>query len=260
MALTDHNGALVPVSEQDAALTYKVATNAATLCGQIVKATAQSIQGRKYVKVEGWLAIAAAHGCLVSIREVRMIEGGVMAVAELRRVSDQALLATAEGFVGDDEPMWAKRPMFARRAMAQTRASSRVCRSAFAHVVVLIDKDLGTTPAEEMQGAIEAEQVHVIGNLDKASLVEEARRDGTLTNPNDDRSTYQIEAAKKAKEWADNAIGTLNLSGQTKDSLQSWWKANTRKLTGLEERHAAQYERVLTAYDTALDGAARTAA
>jgi hypothetical protein len=34
--------------------------------------------------------------------------------------------------------------------MAQTRAISRVCRSAFAHVVVLIDKELSTTPAEEV--------------------------------------------------------------------------------------------------------------
>jgi hypothetical protein len=34
--------------------------------------------------------------------------------------------------------------------MAQTRAISRVCRSAFAHVVVLIDSDLSTTPAEEV--------------------------------------------------------------------------------------------------------------
>jgi RNase H-fold protein (predicted Holliday junction resolvase) len=33
--------------------------------------------------------------------------------------------------------------------MAQTRAISRVCRSAFAHCVVLIDADLSTTPAEE---------------------------------------------------------------------------------------------------------------
>src|SRR3546814_13737348 len=34
--------------------------------------------------------------------------------------------------------------------MAQTRAISRACRSAFAHVVVMIDADLATTPAEEV--------------------------------------------------------------------------------------------------------------
>src|SRR3546814_11290148 len=43
-----------------------------------------------------------------------------------------------------------KRAAYAIRAMAQTRAISRACRSAFAHVVVMIDADLATTPAEEV--------------------------------------------------------------------------------------------------------------
>jgi hypothetical protein len=70
----------------------------------------------------------------------------------LRRISDGAVLAEAWGFVGDDEDTWAKRKQYARRAMSQTRAISRVCRSAFAHVVVLMRAGLETTPAEEMIG------------------------------------------------------------------------------------------------------------
>jgi hypothetical protein len=65
-------------------------------------------------------------------------------------MSDGAEIARAEGFLGDDESVWAKRPVYARRAMVQTRAISRACRSAFAHVVVLIDANLSTTPAEEI--------------------------------------------------------------------------------------------------------------
>ncbi len=65
-------------------------------------------------------------------------------------MTDGAVLATAEGFVGDDESTWASRAEYAKRAMAQTRAISRACRSAFAFVVVLIDSDLSTTPAEEV--------------------------------------------------------------------------------------------------------------
>jgi hypothetical protein len=60
------------------------------------------------------------------------------------------VISSAEGFLGDDEPMWANRPTYAKRAMCQTRAISRACRSAFAHIVVLIDKSLSTTPAEEV--------------------------------------------------------------------------------------------------------------
>lgn len=137
------------------------ATDVAGVCAEIVKRTAQMIQGRKYVKVEGWQSIAAAYGCVASSKNVHKVEGGVKATGELHRVSDGALIATAEGFVGEDEPTWyggvnqygkilPKRADYAIQAMAQTRAISRVCRSAFAFVVVMIDGNLSTTPAEEM--------------------------------------------------------------------------------------------------------------
>jgi hypothetical protein len=126
------------------------ATDVAGVCREIVMKTAQNIQGRKYVRVEGWLAMARAFGCTVGTRDVEKVEGGIRAMADVRRITDGAVIATAEGFVGEDEKMWAGRPVYARRAMAQTRAVSRACRSAFAFVVVMIDEGLSTTPAEEM--------------------------------------------------------------------------------------------------------------
>ena len=133
---------------------YRASTDAAGLCRDIVMKTAMTIQGRKYVKVEGWQAIAVAHGCVASAEDVRRINddgmSGFSAMGVIRRMSDGAEIARAEGFLGDDETMWAKRPVYARRAMVQTRAISRACRSAFAHVVVLIDANLSTTPAEEV--------------------------------------------------------------------------------------------------------------
>lgn len=140
---------------------YRQSTDAAGMCREIVTKTASNIQGRKYVSVEGWQAIAVAHGCAAGSRDVERVEGGVRAVGEVRRMTDGQLIATAEGFVGEDEPTWyggnngrgrtlPKRPDYAIRAMAQTRAISRACRSAFAHVVVMIDAGLSTTPAEEV--------------------------------------------------------------------------------------------------------------
>jgi len=149
----------------------RVATDVAGVCGEIVKKTAITIQGKKYVKVEGWQSIATAYGCVAGARDVTKVSGGVQALGELRKIQDGTLIATAEGFVGEDEAKWfgglqqvrdrtsetgyamrelPKRPDYAIRAMAQTRAISRVCRSAFAHVVVLIDSNLSTTPAEEI--------------------------------------------------------------------------------------------------------------
>lgn len=143
---------------------YRQSTDAAGACRDIVVASAMEIQGRKYVKVEGWQAIAIAHGCTGSARDVERVEGGVRAVGEVRRMSDGAVIAEAEGFVGEDEPTWfggtvtsygktktlPKRLDYAIRAMAQTRAISRACRSAFAHVVVMMNAGLSTTPAEEV--------------------------------------------------------------------------------------------------------------
>lgn len=165
--------ALAPIETTNAEL-YRTSTDAATLCKEIVVESAMEIQGRKYVKVEGWQAIAIAHGCTASARDVERVSGGVRAIGEIRRMSDGAVIAEAEGFVGEDEPTWyggtsrawkwgekrgekvwydkelPKRPDYAIRAMAQTRAISRACRSAFAHVVVMMNAGLSTTPAEEV--------------------------------------------------------------------------------------------------------------
>lgn len=140
---------------------YRASTDAAGLCKDIVVATARNIQGRKYVQVEGWQAIAIAHGCAASSGEVtKTEEGGYSAIGTVRRMDTGAIVATAEGYVGPDEATWfggvsngrtlPKRPDYAIRAMAQTRAISRACRSAFAHVVVMMNAGLSTTPAEEV--------------------------------------------------------------------------------------------------------------
>ena len=164
----------VTVVPPNGAELYRQSTDAAGLCREIVVQTAMEIQGRKYVKVEGWQSIAIAHGCSASARDVEAIEGGVRAIGEIKRMSDGMVIATAEGFVGEDETTWyggtarkwkwgekrgekiwyeeemPKRPDYAIRAMAQTRAISRACRSAFAHVVVMMNAGLSTTPAEEV--------------------------------------------------------------------------------------------------------------
>lgn len=142
---------------------YRQSTDVAGVCKDIVLKTAMSIQGRKYVRVEGWQSIATAHGCCASARDVERVEGGFRAIGEIRNMQTGQVIATAEGFVGEDEPTWfggetkghppktlPKRADYAIRAMCQTRAISRACRTAFAHVVVLMDANLSTTPAEEV--------------------------------------------------------------------------------------------------------------
>lgn len=166
----------ISVVESTALVSHRAATNAAGLCRELVVKTAMKIQGRRYVQVEGWQAIANAFGCVASARNVERVEDGYRAIGQVVRVSDGKVLAEAEGFVGDDESTWSKRPIFARRAMAQTRAMSRACRSAFAFVVTLMDAGLETTPAEEMTHvdvAHSPSRGFWLERVDKATTVEQ---------------------------------------------------------------------------------------
>ena len=131
----------------------------ADACRQIVMQCSIDLKGKRYIKAEGWQALAAANGLSPRINCVEELTGGdIRAVCDLIRLSDGEIVASAEGFVGTDEPMWSSRPRYAKRAMAQTRATSRACRSALAWVVPLLDASLQTTPAEEMD---HAELAHV---------------------------------------------------------------------------------------------------
>ena len=251
--MTDLLPAVAPENGVDA---YRMSTNAATICGEIVKATAIKIQGRKYVQIEGWQAIAIAHGCVVSARDVEKVEGGMRAIGEVRRMADGALLSQAEGFLGDDEAMWQKRPMYARRAFVQTRAMSRACRSAFAHVVVLIDRNLGTTPAEEMQYLDHAP-------AEEHAWTQEARKDGLMDNAPAQKGADIAKAkenAAKCKARVDDALRTFNMVGQSAEILKTYWDANARQFEWIERHFPAEYDRLQQAYDDALSNASARAA
>lgn len=170
---------------------YRASTEAAEICKEIVVATSSNIQGKRYVAVEGWQAIAIAHGCALSAIHVERVDGGVRAIGEVRRMSDGQLIATAEGFVGEDEATWfggsngrgrtlPKRADYAIRAMAQTRAMSRAGRTAFAHVVVMMNAGLATTPAEEMVFA-DAETGEIVDTVPVKEPAAREKLDGPHT-------------------------------------------------------------------------------
>lgn len=229
--------AMVPVSSANVEA-YRASTDAAGLCKEIVVASALSIQGRKYVRVEGWQAIAIAHGCTGSAREVEAVEGGVRAIGEVRRMSDGAVIAEAEGFVGEDEPTWfggkvgnktlAKRPDYAIRAMAQTRAISRACRSAFAHVVVMMNAGLSTTPAEEVPldgfDAAPAEPRNVSPPRDAESAGAKACKIAIDLCAGDE--------AKLVKWEKDNKAGLDALDDDAFNEAKAYWVAAVKKARG----------------------------
>lgn len=230
---------------------YRRSTDAAGLCGEIVKQTAKPIQGRRFVSVEGWQAIAIAHGCAAGARNVERVEGGVRAIGEVRRMSDGQVISTAEGFVGEDEAVWfggesrdkwgkvkvlPKRADYAIRAMAQTRAISRACRSAFAHVVVMIDAELSTTPAEEVPdgGFVE-------GQFQEAGQVSPPK-------PANSSSTTMPDA-----EWA-KLIGLVEAT-----STDARWMCEHYKVASLRELNQADYADAIKNLNEALAKKAKDA-
>jgi hypothetical protein len=113
------------------------------------KGLASRIQGRSFVRVEGWQAAAGLMGCNPTETLVeRQEDGGYVATVEVRRSIDGFVVARASALCGMDESTWANRPEYARRSMAVTRATSKACRLAFGWIIALAGYE--TTPREEM--------------------------------------------------------------------------------------------------------------
>lgn len=197
---------------------YRASTDAAAMCRDIVVATSQKFGDRNYVAVEGWQAIAIAHGCTASARDVERVQGGYRCTGQVKRMSDGAVIAEAEGFIGEDEATWfggesdawrwgekrgekvwykkthPKRPDYAIRAMCATRAISRACRSAFAHVVVMMNANLQTTPAEEVPDG---------GFRDNFQNIDDRRDDDTSgPRPNRDAAIQRMRDDDDARDPA----------------------------------------------------------
>lgn len=168
---------ITQAADNEALSNYRLSTSVAALCKELCIKTAVKISGKNYVPVATMEAVAVAHGCVVGTRNVEYVQGaentsgGFRCIAELRKVDQpDIVIAQAEGFVGVDEPVWfggeikkmngnrevtqayKKRPDFAIRAFCQTRAAGRVCKQAFAHVLVMMDVGLETAPLEEVVG------------------------------------------------------------------------------------------------------------
>jgi len=117
------------------------------------------LNGKKFVRVEGWTTLGAMLGILP--REVsaeRQEDGGYLAIVELVRVSDGAIIGRGSALCGMDEhdrngnPTWGGRAEYARRSMSITRATGKAYRLGFSWIMTLAGYE--ATPAEEMDGVI----------------------------------------------------------------------------------------------------------
>jgi len=112
--------------------------------------------GKEHLFFEAWQTIGRFFGCAAEIEWSRPIwhADHVIGWEARARVVDQTgrAVAAAESMCAKDEPAWRDRPAYAIRSMAQTRASAKALRQAFAWVAVLAG--YSPTPAEEMDGIL----------------------------------------------------------------------------------------------------------
>lgn len=160
--------AVVPVTAGAVSLGTLQATNpkalvegAALIAGVLAKVIQSqklsvAIQGKQYVRVEGWTTLAVMLG--VVAREVSTVEefGVYTAMVELVRMSDGAVISRASAECGEEAP-WCDRPRFARRSMSQTRATGKACRLAFSWIMALAGYEV--CPAEEIEAATHPQSV-----------------------------------------------------------------------------------------------------
>lgn len=108
-----------------------------------------NIQGRKYVKVEGWEVLGTFLGVLPKERFVNELsDGSYEAFVDLVRSSDGIIVGGASAICGIDEKRWSNADRYARRSMAITRAVGKAYRTSFSWIISLAG--YAVTPAEEM--------------------------------------------------------------------------------------------------------------
>lgn len=99
------------------------------------------------------------------------------------------------------------------------------------------------------------------GAVDEAQrdgLIDDGRPKGTLPSKANANGPETQNAIKRV-EWVKKAIEGF-ASAQTKDELTEWWKSERERLDVIETKMPAEYERLLMAFDAAIERTAQKVA
>lgn len=153
-------GEIVPVQPiQDAEITLfratdpvKVIEQASITAGVLAQVIEKqrlysNIQGKKYVRVEGWTLLGSMLGVFPVCTWTRPTADGWEARVEARTRSG-AIVGAAEAECSRTEKSWSNRDDYALRSMAQTRATSKAMRLPLGFIVTMAGFE--ATPSEEI--------------------------------------------------------------------------------------------------------------
>ncbi len=126
-------------------------TEMANILGDIISKQKMytNIQGKKYVKVDGWITLGNLIGILPREKTVTETEDkSYIAEVELINFNTGKIVGGASSLCSVTELRWKDADKYARRSMAVTRATGKAYRLAFSWVMNMAGYEV--TPSEEM--------------------------------------------------------------------------------------------------------------
>ena len=127
------------------------ATEVANVLSDVIKkqGLSQSIQGREYVKCDGWAAMGSMLGILPKESKVIQLEDGSFeAYVDLINMRTGMVVGCGSAICSVTEKKWGNSPLYARRSMAITRATGKAFRLGLSWIMTLAGYQ--ATPAEEL--------------------------------------------------------------------------------------------------------------
>lgn len=194
-----------------------------------------TIQGKRFVRCEGWTTLAAMLGVTPHEISVTELDGAFTATVELRRLTDGQPVSRASAECGPDESTWKGRARYARRSMALTRATAKACRLAFSWIMALSGYEV--TPAEEIP-----QQDEALRKPKREPMTEKpaplavpeppmpwerpdnVSPDGEITGPTRDTPCPFVPSKRAVKDLAKNQLAFLEefLTASKEDEAAVW--------------------------------------
>lgn len=143
------------------------------------------IQGRKFVKCEGWTVMGAMLGVIPVEDYCRLLPAGngFEAKINLLRSGDGGIVGGASAECTRDEQNWKKRDSYSLRSMALTRATGKAFRLSYSWIIQLAG--FQPTPAEEMVGEEDAA-------VDRKAVEDEVERQKKGNAPQNGSNAQQM--------------------------------------------------------------------
>lgn len=119
-----------------------------------------NIQGKKYIKAEGWQTLGTFLGVITREKYVKRLEdGSYESYVEIVKFNDGTVVGGASALCSRKEKRWSNADEYAVRSMSVTRAVGKAFRISFSWIVTLAG--YSATNEEEMPEHVPVEQKNV---------------------------------------------------------------------------------------------------